>query len=148
MQLLTVRFMRLSEDAILPTYSHGPEEDAGMDLYSTGAVTLRVGETKLISTGIAIELPPGFEGQIRPRSGMALKHGVTILNSPGTIDPSYRGEVKVMLTKLTDPRPLEINKGDRIAQLVVSEYIGVRPKEVQDLKDSKRGKGGFGSTGK
>jgi len=125
----------------VPRYAHGPEEDAGE------AVTLAPGETKLVPTGLAIELLPGFEAQIRPRSGLALKHSITLPNSPATIDPGYRGEIRVILQNL-GREAFEIHAGDRIAQMVIARYEAVEWVEGDDLSDSLRGEGGFGSSGR
>lgn len=131
---------------MIPRYAHGPDEDAGMDLHSVEAVTLEPGETKLVATGLAIELPPGYEAQIRPRSGLALKHSITLPNSPATIDPGYRGEIRVILQNL-GREPFQISPGERIAQLVIARYEAVQWKEGE-LGDSVRGEGGFGSSGR
>jgi dUTP pyrophosphatase len=141
-----MRIKRLHPDAMVPRYAHGPEEDAGMDLHSVEAVTLAPGETKLVATGLAIELPAGYEAQIRPRSGLALKHSITLPNSPATIDPGYRGEIKVILLNL-GREPFQILPGERIAQMVVARYEAVEWEEG-DLADSRRGEGGFGSSGR
>lgn len=130
----------------MPRYAHGPEEDAGMDLHSVEAVRLAPGETKLAPTGIAIELPAGYEAQIRPRSGLALKHSITLPNSPATIDPGYRGEIKVILLNLGH-EAFQILPGERIAQMVIARYEVVEWDEG-DLADSRRGAGGFGSSGR
>jgi dUTP pyrophosphatase len=129
-----------------PRYAHGPEEDAGMDLHSVEPVLLAPGETKTVSTGLAIELPAGYEAQIRPRSGLALKHSITLPNSPATIDPGYRGELKVILLNL-GKEPFQIQAGERIAQMVVARYEAVEWEEG-DLAGSRRGEGGFGSSGR
>jgi dUTP pyrophosphatase len=141
-----MRIKRLHPDALVPRYAHGPEEDAGMDLHSVEAATLAPGETKLIATGLAIELPAGYEAQIRPRSGLALKHSITLPNSPATIDPGYRGEIKVILLNL-GREPFQILPGERIAQMVIARYEAVEWEEG-DLADSRRGEGGFGSSGR
>jgi dUTP pyrophosphatase len=141
-----MRIKRLHPDAMVPRYAHGPEEDAGMDLHSVEAVTLAPGETKLVATGLAIELPAGYEAQIRPRSGLALKHSITLPNSPATIDPGYRGEIKVILLNL-GREPFQILPGERIAQMVIARYEAVEWEEG-DLADSRRGEGGFGSSGR
>lgn len=122
---------------------------AGLDLKANieEPVTLKPLQRQLISTGLFIELPVGFEAQIRPRSGLAFKNGITVLNSPGTIDADYRGEVKVLLVNLSDT-DFVINDGERIAQMVVARYEQIEWKEVATLADSTRGAGGFGSTGK
>jgi dUTP pyrophosphatase len=141
-----MRIKRLHPDATVPRYAHGPEEDAGMDLHSVEAVTLAPGETKLVPTGLAIELPAGYEAQIRPRSGLALKHSITLPNSPATIDPGYRGEIKVILLNL-GREAFQILPGERIAQMVIARYEVVEWEEG-DLADSRRGAGGFGSSGR
>jgi dUTP pyrophosphatase len=131
---------------MIPRYAHGPQEDAGMDLHSVEAVTLGPGETKLVATGLAIELPSGYEAQIRPRSGLALKHSITLPNSPATIDPGYRGEIRVILQNL-GREPFQISPGERIAQRVIARYEAVEWEEGE-LGDSARGQGGFGSSGR
>jgi dUTP pyrophosphatase len=131
---------------MIPRYAHGPDEDAGMDLHSVEAVLLGPGETKLVATGLAIELPPGYEAQIRPRSGLALKHSITLPNSPATIDPGYRGEIRVILQNL-GRQPFQISPGERIAQMVIARYEAVEWEEGE-LGDSVRGEGGFGSSGR
>jgi dUTP pyrophosphatase len=131
---------------MVPRYAHGPDEDAGMDLHSVEAVTLAPGDTKLVATGLAIELPSGYEAQIRPRSGLALKHLITLPNSPATIDPGYRGEIRVILHNL-GREPFQIAPGERIAQMVISRYEAVQWEEGE-LGDSVRGDGGFGSSGR
>jgi dUTP pyrophosphatase len=131
---------------MVPRYAHGPDEDAGMDLHSVESVTLGPGETKLVPTGLAIELPAGYEAQIRPRSGLALKHSITLPNSPATIDPGYRGEIRVILQNL-GPEPFQISPGERIAQMVIARYEAVEWEEGE-LTDSVRGEGGFGSSGR
>lgn len=118
-----------------------------MDLHAVEAVTLQPGETKLVPTGLAIELLPGLEAQIRPRSGLALKHSITLPNSPATIDPGYRGEIRVILQNL-GREAFEIHRGDRIAQMVIARYEAVEWAEGDDLSDSLRGDGGFGSSGR
>lgn len=145
MQKLKIR--KLREDAVIPRYAHGPMEDAGMDLHAVETVTLAPGETKLVATGLAIELPAGFEAQIRPRSGLALKHSITLPNSPATIDPGYRGEIRVILQNLGRER-FEIRAGDRIAQMVIARYEAVEWVEEEELSESARGAGGFGSSGR
>ena len=117
-----------------------------MDLHSVAAADLKPGEIVLVPTGLAIELPPGFEAQIRPRSGLALKHGLTLPNSPATIDPGYRGEIRVILQNL-GPEPVHLASGDRIAQMVVARYETVEWDEGE-LGESVRGAGGFGSSGR
>ena len=122
---------------------------AGMDLYANieESVTLKPLERKLISTGLLIELPQGFEAQIRPRSGLAIKNGITVLNSPGTIDADYRGEIGVILVNLS-AEAFTINNGDRIAQMVIAKYEKADWQKVSSLNETDRGEGGFGSTSK
>src|SRR6202451_1381827 len=141
-----MKIRRLREDAVIPRHAHGPEEDAGMDLHSVEAVTLLPGETKLVATGLAIELPAGYEAQVRPRSGLALKHAITVPNAPATIDPGYRGEIKVILLNLGREN-YEIHSGDRIAQMVIARYEAIEWQEGE-LSASVRGTGGFGSSGR
>jgi dUTP pyrophosphatase len=143
---MQIRIQRIHPEAILPKYAHGPEEDAGMDLHAVEPVTLEPGVPRLVSTGLTIELPPGFEAQVRPRSGLALKHAITMPNAPGTIDPGYRGELRVILLNL-GREPYAIAPGDRIAQMIVARYEAVEWLETE-LATSRRGAGGFGSSGK
>jgi dUTP pyrophosphatase len=131
---------------MIPRYAHGPDEDAGMDLHSVESVTLGPGETKLVPTGLAIELPAGYEAQIRPRSGLALKYSITLPNSPATIDPGYRGEIRVILLNL-GREPFQILPGERIAQMVIARYEAIEWEEGE-LGNSVRGEGGFGSSGR
>jgi dUTP pyrophosphatase len=143
---MQIRIQRIHPAAVLPAYAHGPEEDAGMDLRAVEEVTLVPGEPRLVPTGLTIELPPGYEAQVRPRSGLALKHAITSPNAPGTIDPGYRGEIRVILLNL-GAAPYTIHPGDRIAQIVVARYEAVEWIEG-DLAESRRGVGGFGSSGR
>lgn len=140
----TLKVKRLSPSATVPAYAH--PGDAGLDLYSAVASSLEPGERKLIGTGISIELPPNTEGNVRPRSGLALKHGITVLNAPGTIDRGYRGEVGVILINHGRVR-FDVEPGMKIAQLVIAACLAVDVEEASDLADSSRGQGGFGSTG-
>lgn len=142
---MTIKIKRIHPEAKLPVYAHGPEEDAGMDLRSVEEVTIHPGQTYAVATGLSIELPPGYEAQIRPRSGLAFKHSITIPNSPGTIDPAYRGEIKAILHNLGQA-PFVIQIGDRIAQMVIAKYEAIHWEEAE-LSDSTRGEGGFGSSG-
>jgi dUTP pyrophosphatase len=141
---MQIRIKRLHPDATLPVYAHGPAEDAGLDLRAVESLVLSPGVAQGVPTGIAIELPAGYEAQVRPRSGMALKHSLTV--NFGTIDPGYRGEIRVIMFNLgrTD---YTIEKGDRIAQLVVAKYESIDWVEG-DLGESGRGTGGFGSSGR
>lgn len=133
----------------LPLPQYMTDGAAGMDLYAAVVSTeiLRPGEIKLVPTGIRIALPEGYEAQIRPRSGLALKFGITMVNTPGTIDADYRGEIGLILTNLGQT-PFEINRGDRIAQMVINQVAKAKFVEVETLEDSERESGGFGSTGK
>ena len=139
-----LRVRRLADSATLPAYAH--PGDAGLDLCAAEAATIPPGEIRLVKTGISIALPPGTEGQVRPRSGLALKHGITVLNTPGTVDEGYRGEVGVILVN-HGRVPFDIHAGMKIAQLVVQHVCRVRVEESQELSDTARGAGGFGSTG-
>jgi dUTP pyrophosphatase len=143
---MQIRIQRIHPDAVLPEYTHGPAEDAGMDLRAVESVTLEPGIPRLVPTGLTIELPSGYEAQVRPRSGLALKHAITMPNTPGTIDPGYRGEVRVILLNL-GREPYTVHAGDRIAQMVVARYEAVEWVEG-DLADSRRGANGFGSSGR
>ena len=137
---------RLHPKAMLPGYAHGPQEDAGMDLHAVERVTLEPGIPALLPTGLAIELPPGYEAQVRPRSGLALKHAITMPNAPATIDPGYRGEIRIILLNL-GRAPYTVEVGDRIAQMIVARYESVEWSEGE-LAGSVRGPGGFGSSGR
>jgi dUTP pyrophosphatase len=141
-----IRIKRLVPEATLPRYAHGAQEDAGMDLCAVEDALLEPGVPRTVATGLAIELPSGFEAQIRPRSGLALKHAITLPNSPATIDPGYRGEIRVILLNL-GREPYQIHRGDRIAQMVVARYEAIEWEEG-DLNGSQRGEGGFGSSGR
>jgi len=143
---MRIAIQRIHPAAHLPAYAHGPEEDAGMDLRAVETVTLEPGVPAAVPTGLAIELPPGYEAQIRPRSGMALKHAITCPNAPGTIDPGYRGEIKVILLNLGRERYV-VHAGDRIAQMVVARYETVEWDEGE-IGGSARGACGFGSSGR
>lgn len=134
-------------DHKLPLPDYATAGSAGLDLSAASSHTIAPGERRLIGTGFAIALPPKCEGQIRPRSGMAAEHGITVLNAPGTIDADYRGEVKVLLINLGQ-EPVAIGVGDRIAQLVIAPVSKLDLVEVEELPETTRGIGGFGSTGK
>jgi dUTP pyrophosphatase len=135
---------RLDPSATLPSYAH--PGDAGLDLFAGEQAAIQPGETRLVKTGIAIQLPAGTEAQVRPRSGLALKHSITVLNTPGTIDEGYRGEVGVILIN-HGKAPFQVEKGMKIAQMVVQSVLRVEVAEVAELTDTSRGAGGFGSTG-
>ena len=145
LEKLTLRYVKLLEEATPPTFAHGAAEDAGMDLFAAEEVVLLPQKWKSVRTGLSIEIPTGYDGQVRPRSGLALSHGLTLLNSPGTIDPGYRGEVRVTLINF-GPKPYPIQIGDRIAQLIIGRYIDVHWKAVDRLQTT--GHRGFGSTGR
>jgi len=140
-----LRVVKLRSDAVVPRYA--TPDSAGLDLTASldAPVVIEPGERKLVPTGLAIALPRGFEGQVRPRSGLALKHGVTCLNAPGTIDADYRGELQVLLVNLSG-EPFVISRGDRIAQLVIAPVSQATLTEVDALDGTERGAGGFGST--
>src|ERR1700749_5127604 len=142
---MIIRVINKSKNG-LPAYEtmHAAGMDLRADLETT--VTLKPLERKLIPTGLHIELPEGFEAQIRPRSGLAFKHGISIVNSPGTIDADYRGEIKVLLINLSNV-PFEVNSGDRIAQMIVARHEKVDWEEVEILNETSRGAGGYGHTG-
>ncbi|MEF2554134.1 dUTP diphosphatase [Aurantimonas sp. A2-1-M11] len=144
-----IAILRLPHGADLPLPAYASDGAAGADLRAAlaGELVLAPGERALVPTGLAFEIPEGFEVQIRPRSGLAVKHGVTVLNTPGTIDSDYRGEVQVVLVNL-GAEPFAIARGDRIAQMVVAPVAQARFTERAALSDSTRGAGGFGSTGR
>ena len=148
MSAVPVAVRRLPHGADLPLPAYSTEDAAGMDLVAAidGELALAPGERALVPTGIALALPAGYEGQVRPRSGLALKYGVMVANSPGTIDADYRGEVQVILLN-TGPAPFQVARGMRIAQLVVAPVARAAWIEVAELPESGRGAGGFGSTG-
>jgi dUTP pyrophosphatase len=139
-----IQIKKLREEAILPYKAHAT--DAGHDLFAAEEVTVLPGESALIGTGFAMALPEGTEAQLRPRSGIALKHQVTLLNSPGTIDADYRGEVKIILIN-HGKEPFHVTAGMKIAQMVIAPVLASYISEVAELDDTQRGEGGFGSTG-
>lgn len=141
-----IRVKRLNNGAGLPLPAYASAGAAGMDICSAEAITLKPGKRAAVPTGFAFAIPHGYEIQVRPRSGLALKHGVTCLNTPGTIDCDYRGEVKVILANLGDEE-ISFERGDRIAQLVVAAAPQAKVSEVDALDDTVRGASGFGSTG-
>ncbi len=143
---MQVRIQKLRPEAKLPEYAHGSHEDAGMDLCAVEDATLEPGVPRMVPTGLTVEIPPGYEAQVRPRSGLALKHAITMPNAPGTIDPGYRGELKVILLNLGRETVYVVSAGDRIAQMIVARYEAVEWVEGE-LADSARGTGGFGSSG-
>ena len=141
---MTVKFKRVHPAAVIPSYAR--PGDAGLDVCACEAATLQPGERRLVRTGLVMELPHGTEAQMRPRSGLALKNGVTLLNSPGTIDEGYRGEVGVVLINFGH-EPFDVRPGMRIAQMVIAPVLRVDAVETADVSDTARGEGGFGSTG-
>jgi dUTP pyrophosphatase len=136
---------RLHPDVPLPRYARA--SDAGLDLHAAARVVIEPGGRALVPTGLAIAIPPGFAGLVLPRSGLALRHGVTVLNAPGLIDAGYRGEVQVLLVNHDPATPVTLERGERIAQLVIQAVAHVDLVEVRELSPSERGTGGFGSTG-
>ena len=145
--MIEIQLQRLPHGEGLPLPARATEHAAGLDVVAAEDVTLAPGRRHAVATGFAVAIPHGYEVQVRPRSGLALKHGITCLNSPGTIDEDYRGEVKVILANLGDA-PFEIARGERIAQLVPAPVQRARFREVDDLDATARGAGGFGSTGR
>ena len=141
---MKIRIRKLNADAILPAYAHGALEDAGLDLCAIERVVLSPGEARAVPTGLAIQLPPGYEAQVRPRSGLALKNSITV--NFGTIDPGYRGEIRVIMFNLGRDDYV-VKQWDRIAQLIIARYESIEWEEG-DLGDSERGEGGFGSSGR
>ncbi|MDD5361520.1 MAG: dUTP diphosphatase [Ignavibacteria bacterium] len=146
---MEIKFIKFDSEKSCVIPSYATEGSAGMDLSSASdeKIVIKRGEAKLIPTNLIIEIPAGYEGQIRPRSGLALKHGITVLNSPGTVDSDYRGEVKVLLIN-HGSNDFVINFGDRIAQLIIAKYEKASFKSSDNLSDTSRGGGGYGSTGK
>ena len=146
--MIRVRVRRLPAARDLPLPAAASAGSSGFDLRAAleSEVVLRPGERLLVPTGLAIEIPPGWEGQVRPRSGLALRHGIGMVNAPGTIDSDYRGEVGVLLINL-GAEPFTLRRGDRIAQLVIARVESVEWEEAEALDGSDRGEGGFGSTG-
>ena len=142
---LDVAVLRLDPDLPLPAYAH--PGDAGADLVTTVDVTLAPGERAMVPTGVALALPDGYVAFVQPRSGLAARHGLSIVNTPGTIDAGYRGEIKVLLVNHDPREPVELRRGDRIAQLVVQRFERARFVAVDELPESARGAGGYGSTG-
>jgi dUTP pyrophosphatase len=140
-----LRVTRLRDDAVLPTRAHAC--DAGLDLSACEAMTIEPGERALISTGLAVEIPADHAGIVAPRSGLALRHGISIVNTPGVIDAGYRGEVQVLLLNTDRSAPFTVERGMRIAQLLVIPVAPVKVVEVTGLSDSARGEDGFGSSG-
>ena len=145
--MIDIALQRLAHGHGLPLPAYATPGAAGMDVVAAEDVTIAPGQRHAVPTGFAIAIPPGFEVQVRPRSGLALKHGVTCLNTPGTIDEDYRGEVKVILANLGS-EPFAVRRGERIAQLVPAPVLKAAFREVEVLEETARGAGGFGSTGR
>jgi dUTP pyrophosphatase len=140
-----LHFVKLNEKATLPTRAH--DNDAGLDLYAAESARLAPGARVSVGTGLAVQIPVGAGGLVLPRSGMALRHGVTLVNSPGLIDPGYRGEVRVILLNTDPTLEFQISTGDRIAQLLLVPVVHANPLRADALDESTRGQGGFGSSG-
>src|SRR5215216_6277995 len=143
---MELRITRLRAEATLPGRAH--DGDAGIDLYAAHAARIEPGDRATVATGIAVEIPAGFAGLVLPRSGLAARHGIALVNAPGLIDSGYRGEVRVLLLNTDRAEPFAISPGDRIAQLVMVPFAEVEPVAVDELALSVRGEGGFGSTGR
>ncbi|MGP0128569.1 MAG: dUTP diphosphatase [cyanobacterium endosymbiont of Rhopalodia musculus] len=141
---MKLKIIKIREQAVIPSYEHN--NDSGLDLISIEDVEIKSGKSQLVKIGISIELPPNTEAQIRPRSGLALKHKITVLNTPGTIDEGYRGEIGVILINHGETS-FQVIQGMRIAQMVIAPVIRVKIEEVDSLSDTSRGHRGFGSTG-
>ena len=142
---MRMAIVRLDTGLPLPSYAH--EGDAGLDLFSAEDVLIEPGQRALVGTGIAIAIPEGHAGFVQPRSGLAIRHGLSLVNSPGLIDSHYRGEIKVIAINLDPSTPVSINRGDKLAQLVIQPVARVELAEVSELTSTTRGEGGFGSTG-
>lgn len=142
---ISVKIKMLDPDLPVPSYAH--PSDAGADLHASEAAVLQPGERALIRTGLSIALPHGYVGLVHPRSGLAAKYGITVVNAPGTVDAGYRGEIMVTLLNTDRTNVFEVNRGDRIAQLVIQKVELARFEQVESLDDTARGTGGFGSTG-
>lgn len=142
---MQLRIKRLDPELPLPRYAH--EGDAGMDLYAAHDVVLEPFERSLVPTGIAVAIPVGFAGFVQPRSGLAVRHGLSLVNTPGLIDSHYRGEIKVIAINLDPAEPIEIKRGDKLAQFVIQPVAYAELIEVSELDETLRGEGGFGSTG-
>ena len=142
---MEIQFQRLSEKATLPTRAH--ESDAGMDLCAAEAASIGPGQRVQVGTGLAVEIPEGWAGMVLPRSGIALKNGISLVNAPGLIDPGYRGEIRVLLLNTDANSEFKVAVGDRVAQLMLTPFSTARPVEADSLGESERGTAGFGSSG-
>ena len=143
---MRLRVQRLDPGLPLPAYARAG--DAGLDLFSAEAMTLKPGERAALATGLAVEIPPGYAGFVHARSGRALREGLALVNAPGLIDSGYRGEIKVIVVNLDPSDAVHVERGDKIAQLVIQPVVTAEPVEVEDLEATERGEGGFGSTGR
>jgi dUTP pyrophosphatase len=143
---MELRITRLRDDATLPSRAH--QGDAGLDLYAAEAASIDPGERATVATGIALEIPDGYAGLVLPRSGLAARHGIALVNAPGLIDSGYRGEIRVLLLNTDRREQFDISPGDRIAQLVLTPVTDAEPVEVAQLATSVRSEGGFGSSGR
>lgn len=143
---MELRFARLSAEARLPSRAHG--DDAGLDLRAAEVARIEPGERVSVGTGLAVAIPGGYAGLVLPRSGLAARHGIALVNAPGLIDPGYRGELRVLLLNTDRAEAFEIEPGDRIAQLLVVPFVAAEPVEVDELDETRRGLAGFGSTGR
>jgi len=141
---MRIEISKIHDDAVIPHYVH--PGDSGMDLYSVEDTTIEPGTTAFVPTGLKIAVPEGYEAQVRPKSGLALKHSITVLNTPGTVDSSYRGEICVILIN-HGREPFQVHKHTKIAQMVICPVVQAEIAEVENLNDTVRGEGGFGSTG-
>jgi len=142
--MVKIKIKKIKDNAIIPEYAH--DGDAGVDLYSTEDYLLKPGERVLVSTGIKIAIPKGYEAQVRPKSGLAIKNGLSIVNTPGTIDSPYRGEVQIIAINLGKEN-IKIEKQTKVAQMVINKIEEAEFEEVDELDNTTRGEGGFGSTG-
>jgi len=143
---MQLRFARLSDAAVVPTRAHG--DDAGLDLTAAEATTLAPGARASVGTGLAVAIPPGHAGLVLPRSGLAAKHGIALVNAPGLVDPGYRGELRVLLLNTDRTEAFDVAPGDRIAQLLLVPFVAAAPVEVAELGETERGLAGFGSSGR
>jgi dUTP pyrophosphatase len=141
-----LQFTRLSADARIPTRAH--DDDAGLDLYAAEAAELEPGGRASVGTGVAVAIPAGHAGLVLPRSGLAARHGIALVNAPGLIDPGYRGELRVLLLNTDRAEPFRIEAGDRVAQLLLTPFVRAVPTEVDALGETTRGLAGFGSSGR
>lgn len=142
---MVIQIKQIDKDLPVPRYAYA--HDAGLDLYSSIDVSLHPGERKLVPTGVAVAIPEGHAGFVQPRSGLAAKHGISIVNTPGLIDSHYRGEIRVILINLDKDNAFQVNRGDKVAQLVIQKIESVELEVVEELNETVRGTGGFGSSG-